>query len=113
MAQALKSPPFAKGGLEGFPPRLIPKKGRIQSDDLAVDYPHPRVFRLDTALRDAGPGEIPPTPLLRKGGFLMACANARLPPSASLPPFAPLRQSPRPSRYAGPYRGSGFRPAPE
>ena len=93
MAQALKSPPFAKGGLGGFSPRLIPTKGRIQPGALVRgfnrrDSASPTRLRVDAAFRELGRGGNPPTPpLLRKGGFLGLAPTPG--PRPSFPPPLP------------------------
>ena len=80
MAQAIKKPPFRKRGVGGISPRLIPTKGRIQADALAGDYPLPEACGRIQLFVMQGEGEIPPSPLLRKGGFLwLAPATPRRP----------------------------------
>ena len=74
-AQAPKSPPFAKGGLGGFytstytytytytPPATaanLMRRGTPLAGGCVAG---------EAAWRESGAGEIPPTPLLRKGGF--------------------------------------------
>ena len=83
---ANEKPLFRKGGLGGFPPRLIPTKGRIQADALVGGLSPPRAFRTEATFRDAGRGEIPPTPLLRKGGFSGLAPTPAFPPSFRCPP---------------------------
>ena len=127
MAQALKSPPFAKGGLGGFPPAAHHETPRPDGRLLDGGSPPARAsaeFGLSWGL---GEGEIPPTPLLRKGGFSRLAPSFRaiilIGPSSL--PTVPHRHS-CPHRHSresgnpppafpqfGANRGFGFRPPPE
>ena len=113
-AQALKSPPFAKGGLGGFSPRLIPTTGRIQADVLAGNNPLHESSEWMQRFVMRGDGKSLQPPFCERGAF-RGLRHHRPPflnptvipsavPSSRLPPSFPRKResTPRPFRSSGP-----------